>query len=104
VVHDTEKFLALLTEGEPCTFQTFDNTELKRKQLNKVLHGDLNRHFNQLKSLNQLRAGVHVMANAGDGKGRKTENVLRVRTVFIDLDGSPIEPLQEAPLIPTHRD
>lgn len=100
MVHDTEKFLALLAEGEPCTFQTFDDTELKRKQLNKVLHGDLDRHFNQLKSLNQRRAGVYVMVNAGDGMGRKTDNVLRVRAVFVDLDGSPIKPVMEAPLQP----
>jgi len=100
VVHDTEKFLELLTEGEPCTFQTFDDTKLKRKNLNKVLHGDLNRHFNKLKLLNQRRAGVYVMANAGDGRGRKTENVLHVRTVFVDLDGSPIKPVLEAPLPP----
>jgi len=100
VNQDATKFLDLLTEGEHCTFQTFDDTKAKRRELSKVLHGNFDIHCRQLELLNQRRAGVYVMANAGDGKGRKTENVLRVRAVFVDLDGSPIEPVLEAPLQP----
>ncbi len=97
---DATKFLDLLTEGEHCTFQTFDDTKAKRRELSKVLHGNFVIHCRQLELLNQRRAGVYVMANAGDGRGRKTENVLHVRTVFVDLDGSPIKPVLEAPLSP----
>ena len=97
---DAERFLELLTEGEPCTFQTFDDTKAKRRTLNKILHGNLDSHYRQLESLNQSCAGVFVMANAGDGRGRKKENVLHVRTVFVDLDGSPIKPVLKAPLPP----
>lgn len=97
---DAERFLELLTEGDSCTFQTFDDTKAKRRTLNKILHGNLDNHCGSLELLNQRRAGVFVMANAGDGRGRKTENVLRVRTIFVDLDGSPIKPVIEAPLQP----
>lgn len=97
---DAEKFLELLTEGDPCTFQTFDDTKSKRKSLNKILHGSLEHHCNQLESLNQNGAGVFVMVNAGDLRGRKKENVLRVRAAFVDLDGSPIQPVLKAPLPP----
>lgn len=100
MVQEAETFLELLAEGEPCTFQTFDDTKAKQKKLNKILHGDLSYHSKQLNLLNQHGAGVFVMVNAGDLKGRKTENVLRVRASFVDLDGSPIKPVLEAPLQP----
>ena len=38
------------------------------------------------------KCGVYVMVNAGDGKGRSKKNVVKVRAVYIDLDGSPWEP------------
>lgn len=100
VNQDATKFLELLTEGDPCTFQTFDDTEAKRRTLNSVLHGNLVDQVEKLEVLNQRGAGVFVMVNAGDLKGRKTENVIHVRSAFVDLDGSPIKPVLEAPLSP----
>src|SRR5208283_3090803 len=35
--------------------------------------------------------GVYVMVNRGDGKGRTAQNVVEIRALFIDLDGSPWE-------------
>jgi len=40
------------------------------------------------------------MVNEGDLKGRRSTNVVRVRAVFVDLDGAPIEPILQAPLKP----
>lgn len=40
------------------------------------------------------------MINEGDLKGRSSANVVRVRSVFVDLDGAPIEPILQAPLQP----
>ena len=40
--------------------------------------------------------GVWVMVNAGNGKGRSAKNVVKVRTFFVDLDGSPWEPAATA--------
>lgn len=100
MVQDAEEFLELLTDGGPCTFQTFDETQAKRSTLNKILHGNLHDHDEKLKMLNQRGAGIFVMVNAGDLKGRKAKNVERIRAVFVDLDGSPIEPVLEAPLPP----
>lgn len=95
-----EQFLELLTGGEPATFQTFDEKG-KRRTLNKVLHGDLGKHGDALESLNDRGAGVFVMVNAGDLKGRKAANVQRVRAVFVDLDGSPVAPVLQGPLPPS---
>lgn len=94
------QFLELLADGEPVTFQTFDDSKVKRRAFNKVLHGSLDKHTHTLESLNERGAGVFVMVNAGDLKGRKTQNVQRVRAVFVDLDGSPLAPVKEGPLVP----
>jgi hypothetical protein len=40
--------------------------------------------------------GVWVMVNAGDGKGRSAKNVVKIRSFFVDLDGSPWEPAASA--------
>ena len=45
-------------------------------------------------------AAVWVMINAGDGRGRTAENVTRVRSVFCDLDGSPVQPVMACELEP----
>ena len=95
---ETGRFLGLLSGGDPVTFQTFDDSPAKRKPLSKILHGSLQQHGDTLASLNGRGAGVFVMVNAGDLKGRSTRNVHRVRAVFVDLDGSPLEPVQAGPL------
>ena len=94
------QFLDHLTQGEPATFQTFDDTGAKRKQLSSVMHGNLCNFQDRMQSLNEKGAGIFVMVNAGDLKGRKQENVKQVRSVFVDLDGSPLEPVLECQLQP----
>jgi len=86
---------ALTIEDDPkVTFQTFDdNADRKDKVLNKILHGTLNQYAQELTRLNNRGAGIYVMVNQGDGKGRKAENVTRIRANFADLDGSPLEPV-----------
>lgn len=50
--------------------------------------------------LNEQGAGIFVMVNAGDGKGRKRANVRAVRALFVDLDGAPLEPVVNGPIAP----
>ena len=101
-------FLNLLAPGEEFTFQTFDDNKERRANSGKydpfakVLHGTLDEYAVELIKLNQNRVGIFVMVNAGDGKvldGAKTcrtrANVVRVRALFVDLDGAPIEPVQQ---------
>ncbi len=94
------RFLTLL--GMRHTFLTFGEGGAKGKpRLTRTLHGTLAEHAETLAGLNARGAGVFVMVNEGDGKGRKATNVQRVRALFIDLDGAPLEPVQTAPL-PAH--
>ena len=77
-------------------------------KLNRVAHGSLEEHADMLISLNLQGAGVFVMVNEGDGvthAGNKTcrtiKNVVRVRAAFVDLDGSPLDPVLVAPVPPS---
>lgn len=44
--------------------------------------------------------GIFVAVNATNGKGRSTADIVRARALFVDLDGSPIGPVYDAPLQP----
>jgi hypothetical protein len=82
-----DRFLTRFTGKH--TFQTFDDTPDKKRLLSRVLF----RKNYELDDLNDLGAGVFFTVNECDGKGRKKENVKRIRAVFVDLDGSPIDPV-----------
>ena len=97
---DAATLLDMLAPGEQVTFQTFDDAKRNRQGLTRVLHGTLAEHRQTLASLNARGAGVYWMVNAGDGIGRKAMNVQRVRALFVDLDGAPLEPVTTAPLPP----
>lgn len=117
---EAERFLSLLDPtATGFTFQTFDDNKArkdasiaKRRDINAkrkakglepwqsnpdsfahVFNGPLDRHWKELCSLNSKGAGVFVTINETDGEGRKSENVERVRALFDDLDGAPLEPV-----------
>ena len=101
VADDAAALLDLLAPGEPVTFQTFDdNKDRKDRRLTRIKHGTLAQHRQTLAELNACGAGVFWMVNAGDGKGRKARNVQRIRALFVDLDGAPLEPVKASPLAP----
>lgn len=92
------RFLRALAGDAPVTFQTFsDRDELKVERPDgklhdpnaRILHGPLAQHRGALGALNRKGAGVYVMVNAGNGRGRTAESVVRVRALFIDTDGTP---------------
>ena len=104
-----EQFLTLLDEeAEAFTFQTFadsaqakaEDKERERKGQPKkyahVFHGRLPRHITALERLNRSGAGVFVTVNQTDLKGRKAENIQRVRAVFADTDGADLAPILNA--------
>src|SRR5215471_11275473 len=97
---ETEQFLTLLDPGpNPLfSFQTFDDgrDEPKRAALTKVLHAtrdQLPAVLPKLQLLNAGGAGVFVTVNETNGRGRKGADIVRVRALYIDLDGAPLEPV-----------
>ena len=89
------RFLSFLADGESVSFQTFADAKNGHagQTLVRILHGSLANYGATLETLNQSGAGIFVMVNAGDCKGRAAGNVVRVRALFADLDGSPLGPV-----------
>ena len=108
---EARRFLDQLDPNGQFTFQTVNDPKVgqkKRHDLANVFHGTLEDHDQALIDLNRQGAGVFVMVNKGDGKvhaGNKTcrtnKNVIRVRAAFVDLDGSPLDPVLEAKVLPS---
>ena len=97
------RFLSLIDEEALAfTFQTATDAEPKPRpdHLARVI----NLPPDNLKALairNGNGAAVWVMVNEGDGgKVRRKENVRRVRAVFADLDGAPLQPVMACELEP----
>ncbi|KKM02338.1 hypothetical protein LCGC14_1785400, partial [marine sediment metagenome] len=98
---EAAQFLKLIAEDELITFQTFDEVkDRKDPKLVRILHGSLEQHLMTLTDLNKFRAGVFFTVNATDLQGRETKNITKVRALFVDLDGAPLEPVLSAPLSP----
>lgn len=86
---DLEQFLAVLAGSELLTFQAFGSR-------NRVWHGC----WPEPKSAigREVAAGQNVclMIARGNGKGRKSGDVLSFRAVFVDLDGAPLTPVLDS--------
>lgn len=93
-------FLTIMAEGEPVTFQTFDDKGRKPDRVAKVMHGDIDECGQELVALNGRGAGIFWTVNFTDGQGRTRDNVTGIRCVFIDLDGAPLQPLLDAGVEP----
>ena len=97
---DAHRFLKKLDQDNRFSFQTFDDSDDKNKELTRVLHGSLEENFPLLGQLNDQGAGIFVTVNETDLKGRKTDNIISVRAVFADLDAAPLEPVRDFGLKP----
>jgi Primase C terminal 2 (PriCT-2)/RepB DNA-primase from phage plasmid len=99
---EAERFLKMLDpEATFFTFQTFDdNGDRDDQKLLSILHGTLAQHADTLTRLNSKGAGIFVTINETDRRGRKAENIIRIRAVFADLDGAPLAPVTASRLQP----
>lgn len=94
---DHVRFLALFPGQH--TYQTFDDRSNKDRKLSRILNDP-----SELASLNRRGAGVFLMVNEGDGKGRRESNVTRVRAYFADFDITPLPevwPLKPSMIVET---
>lgn len=79
------RMLDMLDAGGEFTFQTFADAD-KNKNLVHIYHGSLEAHFDTLARLNGQGAGVFVTVNHTDLQGRTSDNVTRVRALWVDFD------------------
>ncbi len=86
-------------EATKFTYQIFDdNADRKSPSLVRVLHGSLAEHWDSLVALSLAGAGIFVTINKTDLRGRKASNIVRVRALFVDLDGAQLSNLWNVPL------
>jgi hypothetical protein len=79
------------------TIQTFDDSTKKRGYA-QIFHFDgdmLDTLEATLKARNNQKYGIYMTVNETNGEGRQSSNVVKVRAVFADMDGSPLEPAKE---------
>jgi hypothetical protein len=91
---------ALTGEKNPAvTFQTFSDVKPKtgKDSLACWLHGTLDQHAAELERRNNRGAGIFIMVNEGDGRGRKAENVVHIRALYADRDRPGARPPALAP-------
>jgi len=81
-----ERFLTLLDdESERFDFFAYHDKD-RTKQARQFVNAELDTVWNELDALNRQGYGIFVLVNAGDGKGRKRENIVRARAVWQDDD------------------
>lgn len=97
-----QRFLTLLDEdNEHFTFEAIEEPKPKQRSPKvQRYHGTLETYSEVLRKSNQQGYGIFVAVNDTDGKGRKKENVNKIRAFFVDLDGSPMNSVRQAPLDP----
>lgn len=93
------EFLTILDPGtEHFCFRTFDDAKARSNQhLQGKFNGTLKEHFDVLRVKSSFGAGVFVVVNEG---GQSAEEITRVRYIFVDTDGAPLEPIVKA--LPPH--
>lgn len=74
--------------SEPVTFQWFLDYEQENQQVEPGLrHGMLSKYRRFLRDMNHRGAGIYFTVNQTDGRGRRKENITRIRAYMIDIDG-----------------
>jgi hypothetical protein len=101
-ISEAQHFLKLLDENNfEFVFETIEEPKpIQGKPKVNRYTGTFEAHKEALIKANQEDCGVFVAVNATDGRGRKKENVNKIRAFFVDLDGSPLEPVLQGPLSP----
>lgn len=91
------KFLRLIAgqETNHC-FQVIANCAPAKKEFDTYRFGGLREQLQWLTEQNEGGYGVYVVINETNGKSRKTEDVIAIRAVFVDLDGAPLGPVMAA--------
>lgn len=72
--------------GRTHTFQVFPEGETEAYPHGWAPHADFDEVAERLVQANEDRCGVSVLVNRTDGEGRRFDNVVEARAVYLDLD------------------
>ncbi len=93
-IEEAQRFLTALGCNDNTRFRTFDDA----KRGGVIPRCWSAKEFDRLPDANKNGAGVFVVVNETTGDSDK--KVTRVRAVFVDLDGAPLEPVTDCNLSP----
>lgn len=98
-LEEAQRFLTLLDPAaSQFTFQYFAEKEVTHAR--EIFARQFSGRFSDVTSLlsaeNAAGAGVYVTINETDLKGRKTENIVRSRAVWVDVDNDPAGEFRKA--------
>lgn len=101
-ITQAKHYLALLDDANKSyTFQTFDDSpNSKKPSLARIINGTIDEVFPTLCKLNNQGAGIFVTVNETDGAGRKKENIVRIRSTFIEDDSKAGVSREDFPIRP----
>ncbi|MFK0570699.1 DUF5906 domain-containing protein [Endozoicomonas sp.] len=93
-LNEAKRFLSLFAPEEHShTFQIFDDTDDNDGSKARTINGHIDELFEQFQFFNQQRIGIFFTVNQTDGKRRTKDNIRKVRALFLDMDGAPLEPV-----------
>jgi hypothetical protein len=96
--NQAEEFIQTLYPSNKLTFQTF--TKPETKDTSRIIYSTLQKCWDTLVDLNSKQAGIYSMVNTGTGKGRNNNSVSEIINLFLDLDGSPLQPILDLTVKP----
>lgn len=83
----------------PMTWQTFDDSPEKLRNMARIIHGRFNEVENELAQMNAAGGGIFVTVNETNFRGRTKTDIVRVRAAFIDHDAGDLRPFAAPPSI-----
>lgn len=103
-LEQARKFLETLDRDGNFMFQTFpEGRNSSHPPRAEKFLGTAESALEKLTALNLVKpsSGAFVTICKTDGQGRKKENIVAVRAVFVDLDGAPLKPILQFSLPPS---
>jgi len=93
------KFVECLYPDFPLTYQTFSERK-SRLTDPQIFHGSIDQCWKDLRFFNSYDAGIYSTINQTDGNGRSIENITYITSLFLDLDGAPLDQVLSCPIYP----
>lgn len=94
-----DRFFEYIATEENVAFRTFSDAENGHPGPKKFYGQPLD-FVNRLSHENAQGAGVFWVVNPTDGKDQKDANIVGVRSLFLDLDGAPLDPVLREEALP----
>jgi putative DNA primase/helicase len=100
-LEEARRFVQLFGNG-PHAYQTFDDDK-KRKDSSlrsKDWYGTFDDYKDRLVEKNRGGAAIALCINQTNGAKRAQEHIVKIRALFLDTDGAPLQTILDAGLIP----